>query len=158
MHQGIGITPMDIFHSFNTKINEVPLFTAFFTDIIALLFWLVLVVHAGIAHCKIPNNVENLNCPAWFLFSFYKSRSKCCNCVCIEHNHTVGLHSDNAFIILSLTVLCPFFCTIAHSPYIAIAYLNDGDHASSIFYLLYCSLLYNFWCDVVVFSLVSTFH
>ena len=36
-------------------------------------------------------------------------------------------------VILSSTVICPMLSIIAHSPYIAIAYLNDGDHASSIF-------------------------
>ena len=46
---------------------------------------------------------------------------------------------DDYIPILSLTILCPIFCIIAHSPYIAIAYLDDGSHASSIF--IYYSIL-----------------
>ena len=53
-------------------------------------------------------------------------------------------------VTLSLTALCPTFCIIAHSPYIAIAYLNDGDHASSIF-IYYTILIY------VVFGLLWLF-
>ena len=48
---------------------------------------------------------------------------------------------DMYAIVLSLTVLCPIFSVIAHSPYIAVAYLNDGDHASSIF-IYYAILIY----------------
>ena len=64
-------------------------------------------------------------------------------------------YKDYAPVILSLTVLCPLFCIIAHSPYIAVAYLNDGSHASSIF-IYYSILIYVFfgvtwlfvhWCD-----------
>lgn len=47
-------------------------------------------------------------------------------------------------VILSLTVFCPMFCIIAHSPYIAVAYLNDGNHASSIF-IYYSILIYVFF-------------
>ena len=47
---------------------------------------------------------------------------------------------DDYIPILSLTVLSPVFCVIAHSPYIAIAYLDDGSHASSIF--IYYSILF----------------
>ena len=54
------------------------------------------------------------------------------------------LHREYAGVILSSTVLCPFFCIIAHSPYIAIAYLNDGNHASSIF-IYYTVLCYIFF-------------
>lgn len=38
----------------------------------------------------------------------------------------------------------PSFCIIAHSPYIAIAYLNDGNHASSVF-IYYAILSYIFF-------------
>ena len=47
-------------------------------------------------------------------------------------------------VILSLTVLCPLFCIITHSPYIIVAYLNDGSHASSIF-IYYTILVYVFF-------------
>jgi hypothetical protein len=53
-------------------------------------------------------------------------------------------------LILSLTVLCPIFCIIAHFPYIAIAYLDDGYHASSIF--IYYSIL-----SYVIFGLLWLF-
>jgi amino acid permease len=73
----------------------------------------------------------------------------------IKHKHTHSISRENTFIILSATVLCPIFCIIAHSPYIAIAYLNDGDHASSIFiyYMVLCYLLFGViwlffhWCQ-----------
>ena len=55
-----------------------------------------------------------------------------------------SLNSDHTFIILSLAVLCPLFSTIVHSPYIAIAYLNDSYHASSIF-IYYTVLGYIFF-------------
>ena len=56
---------------------------------------------------------------------------------------------------LSLTILCPIFCVIAHSPFIAIAYLDDGSHASSMFiyysilgYTLFGLLwLFVHWCE-----------
>lgn len=51
---------------------------------------------------------------------------------------------QNYLFALSLTVLSPLFRIIAHSPYIAIAYLNDGDHASSIF-IYYTILSYIFF-------------
>ena len=64
------------------------------------------------------------------------------------------------WLYLSFTVLCPIFCVIAHSPYIAIAYLNDGFHASSIFiyYTIIGFLLYGVmrlffkWCENVINS------
>ena len=37
------------------------------------------------------------------------------------------------YVLLSLIILGPILSIIAHSPYIAIAYLNDGYHAGSIF-------------------------
>ena len=68
--------------------------------------------------------------------------------------------SDNTMPILSLTVFCPMFCIIAHSPYIAIAYLDDGSHASSIF--IYYSILsyamfgllwlFFHWCEKLNFD------
>ena len=58
--------------------------------------------------------------------------------------------SDNTMPILSLTVFCPIFCIIAHSPYIAIAYLDDGSHASSIF--IYYSIL-----SYIIFGLLWLF-
>ena len=53
-------------------------------------------------------------------------------------------YEEYELVILSLTVLCPMLCIIAHSPYIAVAYLNDGDHASSIF-IYYTILIYVFF-------------
>lgn len=53
---------------------------------------------------------------------------------------------SNSFVpvILSSTVLCPLFCIVAHSPYIIVAYLNDGSHASSIF-IYYSVMIYVFF-------------
>ena len=72
---------------------------------------------------------------------------QCKACKCLDQKYTL--------VILSLTVLCPFFCIITHSPYIAIAYLNDGDHASSIFiyYTVLCYIFFGItwlffhWCQ-----------
>ena len=80
-----------------------------------------------------------------------KSRSHNLNNEDIESNTR---NVDNTFLILSLTVLCPALCVIAHSPYIAIVYLNDGSHASSIFiyYTVLCFLFFGVmrvffnWC------------
>ena len=59
--------------------------------------------------------------------------------------------------IRTLTVICPVVCIIAHSPYIVIAYLNDGDHASSIF-IYYCILIYVFfWFNLVVCTFVLNY-
>ena len=52
--------------------------------------------------------------------------------------------SEYTISTLLLIVLWPIFCVIAHSPYIAIAYLNDGYHASSIF-IYYTTLVYIFF-------------
>lgn len=41
--------------------------------------------------------------------------------------------TKHCFVALSLTVFFPIFSVIAHTPFIAIAYLNDGYHAGSIF-------------------------
>lgn len=62
-------------------------------------------------------------------------------CKCLDRNYV---------LVLSLTVLSPLFCIIAHSPYIAIAYLNDGDHASSIF-IYYAILSYIFFAVAWLF-------
>ena len=66
---------------------------------------------------------------------------------CREHMKKCKLvinYDKYSMATLSLTILCPIFCVIAHSPYIAIAYLNDGDHASSIF-IYYTILFYIFF-------------
>ena len=49
----------------------------------------------------------------------------------IYNSNTTGLPSW--YVLLSLIILGPIVSVIAHSPYIAIAYLNDGYHAGSIF-------------------------
>ena len=67
-------------------------------------------------------------------------------------------------VILSLTVLGPLFCIITHSPYIIVAYLNDGSHASSIF-IYYTILVYVFfgftrlfvhWCHQAILKQEKT--
>jgi hypothetical protein len=40
---------------------------------------------------------------------------------------------DRIFYILALTVICPILGLLTHLPFIAIAYLNDANHAGSIF-------------------------
>ena len=57
----------------------------------------------------------------------------CINFSFMHFNMWCKTYKSYALVVLSLTVFCPMFCILAHSPYIAIAYLNDGDHASSIF-------------------------
>ena len=40
---------------------------------------------------------------------------------------------DRIYHILALTVICPILSLLTHLPFIAIAYLNDANHAGSIF-------------------------
>ena len=47
---------------------------------------------------------------------------------CCKDNNTCPWN-----IVLSFIIFCPILSVIAHSPYIIIAYLNDGHHATSIF-------------------------
>ena len=42
-------------------------------------------------------------------------------------------HDDRIYHILALTVICPILSLMMHLPFIAIAYLNDANHAGSIF-------------------------
>ena len=162
---------IDILHTFHKNINEGPLFTAFFTDIIALSLWFILVLAAGCTYGKMVNKTpedDSESCSLiWCTCHYYITTcGKCCCNLCkchklkrspeiVEHKHSYSVSWEDAFIILSATVLCPVFCIIAHSPYIAIAYLNDGDHASSMFiyYMVLCYLLFGMiwlffhWCQ-----------
>ena len=141
----------DILHSFGQNINKVPLCTTLLTDFVALIFWIIFMAVAGVIYCTMPDD-KVLDCSLW---STYGCGTKCGGCDKIKHKRSLKLNPDNSFIVLSLTVLCPFFCIIAHSPYIAIAYLNDGDHASSIFiyYTVLCYIIFGVtwlffhWCQ-----------
>ena len=42
-------------------------------------------------------------------------------------------HDDRIYHVLALTVICPILSLLTHLPFIAIAYLNDANHAGSIF-------------------------
>ena len=42
-------------------------------------------------------------------------------------------HDDRIYHILALTVICPILSLMTHLPFIAIAYLNDANHAGSVF-------------------------
>ena len=151
-----------------SSVNTVPLFTALFTDFIAIFFWIGFVSRAGVICYKrthtTPNKVEK-NCSSWLTFGYMCVKAKYQYCErdhtiykCarekIRHSRSLIKSPDDSFIILSLTIFCPIFCIIAHSPFIAIAYLNDGDHASSIFiyYMVLCYLIFGVtwlffhWC------------
>ena len=161
----------DILHTNNTRINAAPLFTVIVTDAIALISWSILVLVAGCIYCKMVNKnpKDNSECSLWCTLRYHMITCytlKCCGKICckchkptkckiIKHKYSYSMSTESAFIILSATVLCPIFCIIAHSPYIAIAYLNDGDHASSmfiyytvLFYLLFGVIwLFFHWCQ-----------
>ena len=42
-------------------------------------------------------------------------------------------HDDRIYYFLALTVICPILSLMTHLPFIAIAYLNDANHAGSVF-------------------------
>ena len=121
-----------IFHDFDEKRNLGPLIFVLIIDLICLVVWGLVVFKSVCTYFKIkPLHVliDTLN---WLC-----CRTLMCTCPCNLCRSTID--HDDYIPILSLTVLCPIFCIIAHSPYIAIAYLDDGSHASSIF--IYYSIL-----------------
>ena len=63
--------------------------------------------------------------------------NKCCNKCCQPLKEFLTTMYENCrpswYVLLSFIILGPILSVIAHSPYIAIAYLNDGYHAGSIF-------------------------
>ena len=130
----------DPLYSFERERNVGPLYFILVVDIICLFSWFVLALFAYcIKFCTISHQSS---------CTTQSDSEMDCNC---ELSHD----QDHTYVILSLTVLCPLFCIIAHSPYIAIAYLNDGSHASSIFiyysvisYVLFGLIwLFFHWCE-----------
>ena len=141
-------------------------------DIICLINWMIWTAIALFCMCKyhIKNkqfckdncSCERVSrrgtchCKVCYCNSAYESDQaqpdKCRKC---EHCDNCTKCRYGYLPILSLSVLSPIFCIIAHSPYIAIAYLDDGSHASSMFiyysilsYALFGLLwLFFHWCD-----------
>ena len=128
-------------------------------DIICLINWVIWTVIAFVCMCKYHNNKQfckdNCSCES-------VSKCHCKSCTQDQSDELKCEHCINCtkcrygyLPILSLSVLSPIFCIIAHSPYIAIAYLDDGFHASSMF--IYYSILgygsfgllwlFFHWCD-----------
>ena len=63
-----------------------------------------------------------------------KCCSECCKKCCQPLTELItAIYKSSWYVLLSFIILGPILSVIAHSPYIAIAYLNDGYHAGSIF-------------------------
>ena len=153
-----------IFHNFDENRNLIPLIVALTIDLLCLIAWILIVFISTwryTKHCTVQ--CTNDACPNRQLQRANYKR-EACHCITCTHdkpgpkcNHCQNCTKcHNDYIpILSLTVLCPIFCIIAHSPYIAIAYLDDGSHASSIFiyysilgYVIFGLLwLFSHWCE-----------
>lgn len=146
-----------IFHDFDKNRNLVPLVTALVVDIICLIVWIVLAstflryrkkceVDCSVITC--PNSQrsrgDNYECHCNMCTNDIPQNDKC------DHCKTCTKCCNDYIPLLSLTVLSPIFCIIAHSPYIAIAYLDDGFHASSM-------LIYYSFVGYVLFGLLWLF-
>ena len=57
-----------------------------------------------------------------------------CKGTCSQHQRLDSSQKSSSwYVILPFTIVSPIVSYIAHSPYIVIAYLNDGHHAGSMF-------------------------
>ena len=160
-----------LFHDFDEKRNLGPLIWCFLVDIVCLVVWCVTVIVVVIKLCyrNICNqrnrsctccthaqheHVNGMDC-VYVICQCVKCARDCehitkCDCTRCDKCKDIPCFYDY-ILILSTTVLCPTFCVIAHSPYIAIAYLNDGSHASSIF-IYYTILGYSLFGLLYLFS------
>ena len=159
----------ELFHEIEKGRTLGPLIFILIVDIICLIIWTAIALFCMCKYhiknkqfCKDNCSCESVyrrgtcHCKVCYCNSAYESdqaqpdkRRKCEHC----DNCTKCRYDYLPF--LSLTVLSAIFCIIAHSPYIAIAYLDDGSHASSMFiyysilsYALFGLLwLFFHWCD-----------
>ena len=128
-----------LFHEFYQHRNAFPSGFVLFIDICCLIGWFVIVRTATKQLCNQNQNERDSS-------SCEHSKCHCTDCKtkeCVDCKVSSTCRY-NGILTFSATVICPVFCVIAHSPYIAIAYLNDGSHASSIFiyYAINCYALY----------------
>ena len=147
---------------FSTKDRHIsgPLEFALITDLLCFIGWFILaLVSIFFKCCSKKDRKCEVNCTCgsvkkWGICHCQKCTpdqpDKCKHCTdCTKCCH------DLYMPFLSLTILCPVFCVIVHSPFIAIAYLDDGSHASSMFiyysilgYVLFGLLwLFFHWCE-----------
>ena len=129
-----------LFHSSHNLVrqNLAPIIVALIVDILCLIAFLAIVYKALNAFNKAKNCQNNCKCALCEHTTCHCINCKKCTDTCATCNHcqnctTCSVKMISPTVILSSTVICPMLSIIAHSPYIAIAYLNDGDHASSIF-------------------------
>ena len=124
-----------LFRNFDENRNLVPLCIVIIVDGMCFLGCLSAIIAAVLFYnCE----CTKIDC------AFPVATFAWCTLKCIKHQRSLKVAKDHSFIILSFTVLYPLFSIIAHSPFIAISYLNDGDHASSIFiyYTVICYMIF----------------
>ena len=124
-----------LFHNFDKNRNVVPLCIAIIVDGLCFLGCTSAIIAAALFYyCEFTK----IDC------AFPVATFACYLSKCIKHQRSLKVAKNHSFIILSFTVLCPLFSVIAHSPFIAISYLNDGNHASSIFiyYTVLCYMIF----------------
>jgi hypothetical protein len=111
----------DLFRDYSQLHNEGPLAIAIAVDFLCLFAWLLVFTVVACAFCVSTNKWEHDSIKRFF-----------------------DLTKNHSFTILSFTVVFPLLSIIAHSPFIAISYLNDGNHASSIFiyYTIICYIIF----------------
>ena len=138
----------DLFHKIEMERTLGPLVFAFIVDLVCLIVWGIIISKTFVSMCNYRYGKENKPLCEGQCTCEGVSRRGTCHCkTCTPDqpgkckDHCVGCAKCcyDYIPILSSTVLCPIFCIIAHSPYIAIAYLDDGSHASSMF--IYYSIL-----------------
>ena len=151
----------DLFHKVEIGRTLGPLVFVLIVDTVCLVWWVIWTVVGLVCMCMNKQICEEkctcesesrrgtCHCKACTSDQSDDSELKCEHCI----NCTNCRYDYLPF--LSLTVLSPIFCIIAHSPYIAIAYLDDGSHASSMF-IYYSILGYAIFGSIalVIFSLV----
>ena len=151
----------NLFHSSQNLVqqNLAPITVALVVDILCFVAFLANVYKAVNTFNKVQNCQNNCKCAPCEHTTCHCINCKKCSDTCSSCNHcqsctVCSVKLISPIVILSFTIVCPILCIIAHSPYIAIAYLNDGDHASSIFiyytviaYIIFgVSWVFFHWC------------
>ena len=120
----------DPLYKYDRPRNEGPVIFILMVDLLSLLFFsLSIAIISCMQYMK-----EEIPLLAEF---FAQHLCKFCSANSTHCSYT----SFPWYVVLSAMILGPIISYIAHSPYIVIAYLNDGHHASSIF-IYYTVVIY----------------
>ena len=139
----------DLFHKIEMERTLGPLVFVFIVDAAMLILGAILLLITIVCMYKYDKKNCESQCTCENRFSV-SSRGTCHCKACVPNvngsekpkcKHCVDCTTCRYDYLstLSLTVFSAIVCIIAHSPYIAIAYLDDGYHASSMF--IYYSIL-----------------